>query len=842
MKLNMKRVGICFLFCLIFIVMSGQQVYAKDYHIYISSDEIAADGESVKLYQSESEEGYTSDAKTPTAGGGISTTTSYTLGRIVTTYYLNWFRSLKDTQWSETTLPISEIVTHEKVIDVDKNGTYSDTSDDTIDTSSSRTISQYDYNLLDGLGGSLGNRLTLAKNGGYFCQSSGSTGWYSVDGGVAVDVKISLGEDSYIIHILPSKSYALNYNNNTIDYFDLEDKKSFTEDTTAYRQYRNYMNGKLLMDYLKECAWRGIAAGSVEAGYNIGIPYSTSQRPLSDVMDFNGSGYEFRDGSTISFTFGYFYHPLLGSMYSNKEVYLPSKDEADEKDVEIEDLWVEKLMNKSGIVKNGKLVIPDTFKTFVANLSDTNVNKQGYKLTDAHIEEGVKRFNFDTVEAPKNVMSYNVPLATPYLFTVTDDLARLSTSCLRVIEGYVYCLYNDCIYKDSDMTRVASMEFEVGTPREKIYLYHQTLPGEEVGSSYDTGVALVGVFDECVVDYNTKNPSEDISTYLANIYLTGRKIAFDNGYSDALDIRAKNVNLLYTNSEGGKIAYLPLNILFPATVDFTFAQDLYDVLSSDMIAQYHKLDIHLRSIIDYKTGVAFFKELWDKGEEDGVGTHGEVPTTVKTVKLYIDFGPVTNQDKEGESGATKYAFYCIRNNTYLNDPDLISWLKTDTAQSLTYVNADALLSKILGDFSGGLEKLSYEDWKRMQEIKAFLQGEKDMWIVHVMNIMSILMGVGLIVFAVLFMMAYWVDIFNTFSKVSILEMVSFGNMYPVAEKDTIEMLPDRGGKVKYVTFKDVLILGLIMIAIGILFMNSEVLVSFIVDIYNYIMYLLGGAI
>ena len=836
MKFDIKKVGICFLFCLIFIVMSSVSVQAETIDLWVANGSLATSGELVGLERNSS----FNDKSLVIEGSDYSTST---LARNITNYYLNWFREIEEQGWSSFELPKFEIKYFEREITVEKKPA----PDNSKYFEFHNAIESSQVFLLINDVDTLEDILENPKAAGYYINNLVDTS--SRESNCEVVVEMTLGEDKYRFHILPLTSYLLYYNDTTIG----TTQKSSTTNNNAKHQHISAKNAIKLFEYLEKCALEGIVAGSIESGYNIGIPYSTTQRPLSDVMEVEGYGYEFINGTKISFTFGYFYSPLFGNMYLNQSPYLPTDLRASQQDPSYlkEDLWLDMIYDKrSELFKSGKIVIPETFIDFVFNLSDEYVNEQGYKLTDATIDNGATRYKFEGTKNPKNVMSYNIPLAVPYMFNVAGDMANLSTSNLKIIDGYTYCLYNDCIYNNSDMTRVASMEFEVGVPRKNIYLFHQILPGNEVGSTVQTGVALVGVFDECVVDYNITGLST-YDDYMANVYLTGRKVAFDNGYSDALNIREKNVNLLYTTSEAGKKAYLPLNVLFPIKVEESYLTIIQGLLSADIAINYPELTTDIRDALQYDTGVAFFEDLWDKGGDDNVSTHGEIPKTIRVVKLYIDFGKVVNQSKTIETvdadgnpikkeqqGASKYAFYCVRNNAYLNDGDLIDWLKTDTAKSLTYVDAQTLLEKIEGQFRPN--KLTYEDWKKMQEVKDYLQNEKDMWIVRAMNVMSLLMGVALIVFAILFMMAYWIDIFNTFTRFSILQTISFGNLYPVAEKDTIEMLPDTGTKVKYVTFKDVLILGLIMIAVGLIFMNVSSLVAFIINIYDYIMFVLGG--
>lgn len=613
--------------------------------------------------------------------------------------------------------------------------------------------------------------------------------------------------------------------------------------TTRYvlKCYPNFSSAKTIITKLSDYAYNGIIGGSIECGYNVGVPYSLVQRPLTDLMELRGAGYEFKSLSSISYSFGYFYHPFLGNLYLNQEPYLPKSDEE----------WLKLLKDKkSEFIQNSTLNINEKFIHFANNLSPDNVNVEGCKITEAKIENAITRYaKVSGTKDPKNVLSYNVPMAVPYIFSVgSNGTGKLAINNLRQIDNYIYCLYNDCIY-DSEMNRVASMVGEVKVPRDKIYLYCQ-LKGEEGEEIEDSngnktkkvvtktsGVALISVFYECVADYREEHDS--IDEYMKNLYLTGRQLTFDNGYSDSLNIWSKNANLLYANSAGGKIGYIPANVMFPTDIDYQTADIFLQAINPDVARKEPKLVEQLRHVLEYPKGKDFFENLWNSDN------HGEIPTSNKAVKMYIDFGEIVNQSEVDEAGnitpaASKYVFYCVRNNAYVGDAELIDWLKTDEAKALTYVNADKLRNLIEGNFFGSLTHLTYGDWQKMQGIKEKLANDKDMWLIRVMNVVSLVFGTFLIIFAILFMMAYWIDIFNTFTGVSILHFISMGNLYPITDDITEDYLKNSMPNTKFVNFKQVLIIACIMIAAGILFLNTFYIIDFLVKTFNYILYLFGG--
>ena len=91
------------------------------------------------------------------------------------------------------------------------------------------------------------------------------------------------------------------------------------------------------------------------------------------------------------------------------------------------------------------------------------------------------------------------------------------------------------------------------------------------------------------------------------------------------------------------------------------------------------------------------------------------------------------------------------------------------------------------------------------------------------------------------MLFYWFDQFNAFTSFSLVQFVSMGNLYPVWDKDIVPYVPMNSDKVKFVTFKDILIIAFILVVMGILFVNVGTIVEFIINVYNYIMFIFGGA-
>lgn len=618
-----------------------------------------------------------------------------------------------------------------------------------------------------------------------------------------------------------------------------------------------YANTINFFEALVENAIEGLVAGSIGGGFNVGTPYSDKQVSLSSAMELVGNYYDFKAMNNIKFVFEYYYSPIFGKMYASEEPKIPRTKEE----------WV-KLATDRGdkLIKGSSVILDDKFLDYASTLSEDMVNKNGEKIaSNIQIQGGATKSDLANSKNPRSVISYNVEMVVPYMFEIVNGRGKLVKENLRPIDGYKYCLTNDGIYTtnnneiDFDSGKVTNMINAMnndGTYRDNIYLFYRDVQVSDT-ESVPKGIIIVGTYNEVVVDTSLK-PGEEKNErlgYMAqdgkrenNLYLTGRRIGFANGYSDNLNLKNANSQLMYVSSDSGRMGYLPLNVAFPVPGVDLKGYSLYNAWHGDLVDSFPELTEKVKEIMvpmNDSEMLNYINNVDNTTEVSNV--HGAIPDTAKIIRFFIGFGNIKTGNNiknklipEDYSG--KWCFYIVRNNNYIKDESLIEWLKTNEAKSNTFVDSDYLIAKITGDFTNSLGKLTYADWKKMQDIKNELNNDKEMWLVRIINITSMVLGIVLIIFAILFIMAYWVDIFNTFSDFSILQFISFGNLFSVSDKETGGYIENiKGLQTKYVDFKDVLIISCIMIAIGLLFLNVSVLIKFIINIFNYIMFVFGGA-
>lgn len=799
MKLELKRFSISLLFCLIFIVIfNSVNVYAKTYEGYITSSDIGDKYGS--LYSTlSSTDGSTSGLVLDIEG----------IGSAIKKYHCEKFLESAENDFAELNF-IAKVTVSGKTRTydhVEENGVLKSCTYDSDTIDLEFPVTEMDTSFLD--------------------ESSASI----------ITITIELGDNTYILKT-HTQYDVLCCSGDTKHGRRLKKKLSYGgSDEKADAWYQMGVNAEKILEYLQECAIEGIIAGSVGAGYNVATPYSDSQLPLSEITEWTGFGRDFKKVGGIEYALSYYYSPIFGPLYVNKDPKIPRTTEE----------WIELgKQQSSNFIKGYDIILYSGFRDYALSLSETQVNEKGEKIVEKlKIDNGAKRMNIAGSKDPQSVLSYNMQFAVPYVFQVENMKAQLGTNYLRVMDKYTFNIYNDKIY-GTDNTALIADDLEVTTMYEVmggyldqyLYLFSQVATIDDGNGNVTTekyGVILVGLFDETVVD-----TTEDFNSsfYTANLMLTGRKIGLDNGYSDSLPLEGQNSSLMFVQGKNTslKSGYKPINSAFPVETGDLELMNIRDTFTGLLHQTHPDLVAEVEEKLKPMEDTDFYAYINDKQ------MHSELPKYPKVVRFLIDFDQIyiDSATEGGDPTATgDYAFFFIRNNAYVNDESLIEWLKTDTAESLKYVDAEELLAKIRGDFSDKVTELTYQEWLAVQEIKGELQYYKDRWVIDVLNVTSIVLGITLMIFAALFVLAYWVDIFNTFTEFSILNYISFGNLYPVTDDDMGFYMQQQRENCRYVTFKDIIILVCIMLAMGLFFLNVQSIITFIIYIYSYLMEVLN---
>jgi len=173
-------------------------------------------------------------------------------------------------------------------------------------------------------------------------------------------------------------------------------------------------------------------------------------------------------------------------------------------------------------------------------------------------------------------------------------------------------------------------------------------------------------------------------------------------------------------------------------------------------------------------------------------------------------------------------FVMYRNNAYIDDKEFLEWLDSSTAKSLTDVNAEELLKLIKGELGVEKKDLTYEDWKRIDEIKKELEFDRRGIFFNIANTLLIVVGVLIGLYANILLLVYFADIHLNLEK-PIFTILTFGRFYPISNRD-VDLVSVSSGY-KYISLKGVIILWVIYMSIMLVFILNEWLFSLIIWLY-----------
>ncbi|MNL91308.1 hypothetical protein D3C81_10400 [compost metagenome] len=525
----------------------------------------------------------------------------------------------------------------------------------------------------------------------------------------------------------------------------------------------------------KNAIKEGILAGNIAAGYNIYSVYSDNQYPLSDILVEAKD----KDGKELGYkTIG---TDKQGVNYGLDYFYSPLFGKMSVADVpSSDDAWRAKL--DSVAVTGGptlNFAANDDFRNFVSN-KDTTMETMAVidasKVTGANgIQKYKCRESSKTVE-PQNMLDMGMRVITPKTFAKRDDGKYM----IKYASGF---------------NQIPNVKLSIG--RKYVYSVDADNKLSRIGeySAFDIDDNSLVLYFTLVGDkkvgavvplWYKESVMDTVSS--KELYITGREIRFNNAYSGQIDLNGENKDLLSVNTKSdGGYGIMLRKFAFTAGADYKSKADHYDV---------------------------------------GVG--------IDEFQLATDFLiPTNSADKEKPRG-----FVMVRNNFFIEDKDLLTWLQSSTAAAMKEVKAKTLYDLISGAFDLKETQLTYEQYKRMEEIKSELNKGLKGYLLSAVRIIVMIFGVFLSIYGVALIFAYFIDIFNTIIDFSLVEKMSFKKLYPVTSRDEVGYSEVNG--VKYVTLKDILIRGFIIAFIGGFFIMSTPVIELLFTLYVKVTTITGG--
>lgn len=190
----------------------------------------------------------------------------------------------------------------------------------------------------------------------------------------------------------------------------------------------------------------------------------------------------------------------------------------------------------------------------------------------------------------------------------------------------------------------------------------------------------------------------------------------------------------------------------------------------------------------------------------------------------------------------------VLNNDYVQDSEILNWLETSAASEYMSNNvkysgytADLLYKRLTSKGVTLNPGASEDDQARYDDIATELSGKNANSVMDIVLTFISFVGLILMVYACALVIAYYIDIFNTVSDVSILNIITFGNCRAVHSKEDLADLgiTDSKEKRKYCTQFSIIGRWALTMGFGILlFASNQVYIS-ILRLYLWLMSLVG---
>lgn len=531
----------------------------------------------------------------------------------------------------------------------------------------------------------------------------------------------------------------------------------------------------------KETVKEAVLAGSIQASSNVYTMYSEEPIPLSEVMkeQLNDKG-ERKSTKTVNAnnsSLKYTLSAFYNPLFGNMT------------DVKVGKKYFD------GIVGNVKLTpssdgkvtykLAKEFEKFMEKdspLRETLTEAKDGALKNAEGVGSWKTSVSGTKVTPDDLVDGALQVVVPKQFTKKAS-ANVYTmekeKSYKLIKDTKLLVSHNKVYSTGGEKIEELGDFsKFGINDKDLVLYH-----------YNDGDLKVGAVIPLAYQEGVINTEDD------NLYLTGRTLRFANDYSGKISFNDANRDILSVNTKTRGSAGI-------AVRNFGFST---------------------------------------KAKYKDSGAHEAMDGLPEKFKVEIDFREVETGDMSSgdlEKFPKKY-FVMVRNNAFIEDTDLLKWLESDEAKALKNVQAQELYDLITGKFDIGNKELTYKDWLRLQEIKKELDTDLDSKLMSIIRVICIFFGLSLIIYSILLVIFYWIDVLNTFMELSILNIVTFKRLYPISNNYEHEYLSHSNGY-KYVTFWHMLVLMIVGIIVGLVFIFHSPVINFLLFLYYKISSLIGG--
>lgn len=690
-----------------------------------------------------------------------------------------------------------------------------DTSNLTTDTSATGNIFEYDKTYSFDKVGVLKDNTTKQEH---------KKLWLTILDGKTADLKKTIegqGEEKYKSSAIEidldtedGKSYwgtdpneLLKATTNTIFRVKGGDTDYYIEVPKAeYDDKGNLLNGDIIklainsiVEY-KKVVKQGIMVGTITHSYNVFRMSPENAVSLIDLLEKNdkmkedGNMWNIRgDIGKMKYNLVYYFHPIFGK--------IPAEDlKGNESDKGIKNEHLNNLADgievKTGNKDMGSYTVDSTYLSYVrkqgiehtilSNLKSGTVKKLKLRVNEYKTDVGFnKTIASDLIESVFPVLipiKYKESGANPKHF-------ELKANSFTQVEGFYVSVRNNYVMtNDGDTYKITGGYETYGMDLNALVLMAYTKVGGEESTEETEKETMGGV-----TSLWYKEAMYDFAGVLGDPigYITGRELRFNNDYGKKMKLDSTNVDLFGVMSKRGGLVGLPM--------------------------RYY----------------AFGSETGTETTKEGNIGVGKTPTSFMMMTKF----------ENGKDNANMVGFVIYRNYNYWNEEGLIKHLEAQKTETKSTIDSVSLLKLIKGSFSVETMPLTFEEWLRVQEIKKELDKTLSDYLVSAVNIICLVFGVLLFFYSLISIVAYLVDCVGIF-ETSVLGVITWGKLRSIPFSLTKEELGTfrafQDSKVKYITWKGMIIYFVAIGVIAMLFLQVEPILQFIIYIFFRLNTLLNG--
>lgn len=635
----------------------------------------------------------------------------------------------------------------------------------------------YEY-LSGGYAGSLWSTITSADVGGF---KESTEGHY---------VYLRNGSDFLKVYVPQGKIYVVDYKN--VDgvlvasggHYEYVNQKEIAKAQELFKRYA---------DVVKQ----SVAVGSMAHAFNVYTFYPSSRQVyLKDLIEFPSDGSEgkLKANSSISYSLDYLMHPFRGRMKFSEVQGVTSWE------------TTTGLPTPTTNKERVTFAVNENYRDFIISSEGRESLSEIQSTVLGTNSGGIKEVTSQrskTKVSPLHAVDTTLRLAVPFKFS--EFAANRGTYFLKDTTGYKLF--------DGVRLRVTTNE---------VYTEDENGNFKSAGDYAKYNIVLDSlVITKLEVDDDGK-PSEGTSKFIgAVVPLRYKEAVFVPNVSSGVA----------TNSEGNTVPIIDGGMDIPSTGKVYFTgRELHfrnDYATKATLIGTNQDIFAVYSITGYSdVRLLHYAFLPGKSDHTDPSNHTDFKD-LRPPSFEISAGFYA--DETGYGG-----FVLFYNNYYVENQDLMSWLRSDHAKSMSGVYAEELLSHIKGLFEVEEIPLSYAEWNRLQEIRVELEETETSFLGRVIYVILLSFGILLSFYASLILMVYWIDRANFFGDFQLLGFLTFGrlNVSPgeIRPFRFHSEYPSEGG-VTYATFGRMVVISLSLYALSVLCANAPWLISLFVDIY-----------